>query len=282
MTHIDFHFPVRLNLKPVHVHTIILIILVAGVSVAGIVYPHEIYPDEETSLAFVPTDLLNLVLWIPVVLFSMYLTHKQKLIGLLCYPGALFYVTYIYTTYLVGIPPGLLFIPYLILVALSILTIFMLFYRMDSRQIGETLKGHVPLKSAGYIIFIIACLIVIYQAYSIILSCMQDVHADQVTVGQWVADLAVGSPALLTTGIWMIKQKDAGYLTGTGALLLLCILFIGLIPVMIMEGSISGAAVNFLDILIISVSSLICLVPFALFAKAIIKPARTTKPTEPY
>jgi hypothetical protein len=271
MTLSDLQFPVRSDLKPVQVNTFILVILVAGVSIAGMVYPHKIYPDTETSLAFIPTDLLNLVLGIPVILFSTFLTQKQRLIGLLFYPGALFYVTYIYTTYLLGLPPGILFIPYLALVALSILTIFMLFYRMENRQIRERLKGHVPLKSAGYIILIIACLIVIYQVYSIIMSLMQDVQVDRVTIAQWIDDLAVGSPALLATGMWMIKRKDSGYLAGTGALLLLCILFIGLIPVMIVEGSISGTPVNFLDILIISVSSLICLVPFTLFVMGIVR-----------
>jgi len=91
MTDSDLNFPVRPDLKPVHVNTLILVILMAGVSIAGVAYPHEIYPDEEASMAFVPTDLLNLVLGIPVILVSICLARKQKLIGQICLvPFALF------------------------------------------------------------------------------------------------------------------------------------------------------------------------------------------------
>ena len=41
------------------------------------------------------------------------------LIGLLCWPGALFYVLYVHTFYVLGLPFNLLFLPYVLLVTLS-------------------------------------------------------------------------------------------------------------------------------------------------------------------
>ena len=92
-----------MTLRLINFSTLILIILTAGVSAAGVAFRHSIYPDQETLMAFVPTDMVNLVLGIPAIVVSMYLTWKQKLTGILCFPGTLLYITYVYTTYLFGL-----------------------------------------------------------------------------------------------------------------------------------------------------------------------------------
>jgi hypothetical protein len=146
-----------MTLRIINFSTLILIVLTAGVSATGVAFRHSIYPDQETLMAFVPTDIVNLVLGIPAISVSMYLTWKQKLTGLLCFPGALLYITYVYTTYIFGLRISFLFVPYLILVILSLFTIILLFMHMDGLQIRDKLKGHVPVRGSGYLLFAIGC-----------------------------------------------------------------------------------------------------------------------------
>jgi len=260
-----------MTLRLINFSSLVLIILTAGVSGAGVVFTHSIYPDPETSMAFLPTDMVNLVLGIPMISVSLYLTRKHKLIGLLFFPGALLYITYIYITYLFGLQINILFVPYLILVILSLFTLTLVFMYMNGPQVRDKLKGQVPLRGSGYLLFAIGCIIVIFQAVSILRSVYNQVHPDRIMVAQWITDLVVGSPALLITGLLMIRRKMFGYMAGTGVLLLMTVLFVGLIPVMIIEAALSGTAVKIPDLLIIAVSSLICVIPLSLFIKGILK-----------
>lgn len=104
--------------------SLVVALLMAGASIVGILYPTVIYPTDELRHWFVINDALNLVAGLPLLLGSMRLAtpivaRRGKLIGLLCWPGALFYVLYVYLAYTLSVPFGVLFLPYLLLVTLS-------------------------------------------------------------------------------------------------------------------------------------------------------------------
>jgi len=65
------------------ISTVVAIVIVVA-STVGIMYRSVIYPTEKLSVVFVSTDLLNLVVGLPVLLVSMWLTRRGKLTGLLC------------------------------------------------------------------------------------------------------------------------------------------------------------------------------------------------------
>ena len=259
------NFPARSNLKLVNISTLILVFLMTGVSVIGILFQSAIYPSKELSVVFVPNDILNLVIGLPLILVSLFLTKRGKLIGLSCYPAALFYITYIYTGYLLGLPFNVLFIPYLILVTLSIYTLIGLVLNIDSEQVRKKLKGYVPIKTAG----------VIYQSYQIVNTFVKHLEVEQMMMAQWIDDLVIASPPLLLIGFYMIRGKALGYSMGMGLLLVLTILFIGLVPILIIKGILTGTPINVPDILLVAGSSMICFIPFLLFAKGIIRTSKT-------
>ncbi|MBN2003676.1 MAG: hypothetical protein JXA21_10000 [Anaerolineae bacterium] len=66
--------------------------------------------------------------------------RRSKLLGLLFWPGALFYVTYNYIAYAVAIPPTWQFVLYLALVGLSAYAIFRLLKSID---------GTIPVRFGG-------------------------------------------------------------------------------------------------------------------------------------
>lgn len=271
----EVKLPVRSGLSLVYVNTLVLLILMTGISVTGIVFRASIYPGEELSVVFVPNDFVNLFLGVPILIASYILCIRQKLIGLLLYPGALFYITYIYVSYLLGLPFNVLFIPYMLLVILSIYTIIGLVLKIDSDQVHTILEGHVPIRATGYILFVIACLIIIYQVFQIIHSHVGQEEVDQLAMAQWIVDLVLAAPPLLIISYQMIRRKNLGYLLGISLLLLLGTLFLGLTPLLIVTAKLTGNAGNVTDILIVSGSSMICMIPFILFARGITKASKS-------
>jgi len=71
----------------------------AAASVAGLMYRTTIYPTDELLRTFVSNDVVNLFIGLPILLGSMWLARRGQLLGLLCWPGALFFVLYNYIVY---------------------------------------------------------------------------------------------------------------------------------------------------------------------------------------
>lgn len=57
------------------------------------------------------------------------------------------------------------------------------------RKIRQILSGHVPIRISGVIIFILACLVIIYQIFSITISLLNNSEVNQHMVTQWIDDL---------------------------------------------------------------------------------------------
>jgi len=83
---------------------LLIALLTAIVSIAGLLSPDQVYPTEELQQSFVPTDVINLFIGFPILLGSMWLAHRGKLIGLSFWPGALFFVFYHYLVYIFALP----------------------------------------------------------------------------------------------------------------------------------------------------------------------------------
>jgi hypothetical protein len=78
--------PVRRGLQPVYALSIIIAVLMAVASITGVLYRVRVYPTDDLLQSFVPNGLVNL------------------LVGLLLWPGALFFVLYNYLIYVLAMP----------------------------------------------------------------------------------------------------------------------------------------------------------------------------------
>ena len=108
-----------------------------------------LYLTEEMRFSSVATDLVNLFIVLPVLLGSMALARRGKLIGLLFCPGALFIVTYHYLAYAIAFTSLWQFVIYLLLVLLSVYTIYGWLSSVDALSVQEQLAGKVPERFAG-------------------------------------------------------------------------------------------------------------------------------------
>ncbi|MEE9573174.1 MAG: hypothetical protein V3W20_09015 [Candidatus Neomarinimicrobiota bacterium] len=262
--------PITRSLTLEYVISIVVSIIMVMASIVGILYSNVTYPTEKLSIGFISTDLLNLVVGLPVLLVSMWLTRKGKLTGLLCWPGALFYVLYIYTSYL-AIPVSVLIIPYIFLITLSAYSIIRIIVSINGDAVRQRLNGVIPAKTTGSILTSIAVLVIVYQIVRIVTVLINQTTPDNLELVQWIDDLAVGSPALLIGGYLLLRRKALGYVAGAGLLLMCSLLFIGVIPAMVFQALSADTPIDVIGILIVLISGMVCFIPFVLFVKGVAK-----------
>jgi hypothetical protein len=254
------------NVTVVYVLSLIIGLLMAISSVAGIMYQTSLYPTEELRSWLVNNDLFNLVVGLPFLLISMWLARRGKLIGLLCWPGALYYVLYVYVAYVIGAPFGALFLPHLLLATLSAYTLIGLMASIDGEVVRQKLVGTVPARTTGGILLALALLIHLREVGLIVSALIDQTPVAPSELAQWIDDFAVGCPALLGLGIALWLRRALGYVGGAGLLLAYGILSLSLVPIMV-----SGSPVDVAGIVIVAVMAGLCFVPFAFFVRGSIR-----------
>jgi hypothetical protein len=223
------HLPITRDLTLAYLVSLVIAFLMAVASVAGLLYRAAIYPTDELLLSFLPNDALNLVVGLPILLGSMWLARRGKLIGLLCWPGALFYVLYVYVLYLIGMPFNALFLPYLLLVPLSAYTIIGIVASIDGEAVRQRLTGVVPAKIAGGVLGGLAILLIVRQIAIVVATLTNQTTVDTLERMLWIADVTVGCPALLAGGVLLWRREPLGYVAGAGLLLQYGVLAVGVI-----------------------------------------------------
>ena len=144
-TNSDFErLPVRHRLGLAFVLSLIIAIFMTISALIGLLYPSVIYPTQASLLYGLPTDVVNLVLGVPILVGSTWIARRGRLAGLLCWPGALAYALYIYLVYTIGLPFNARFLLNLALVPLSGYTLIGLVAGIDGEAVRRRLTGAVP------------------------------------------------------------------------------------------------------------------------------------------
>ena len=105
---------VRGNVFVVRVISLTLAALLAGVSLIGLLSPGTTYHTQKLFETFIPNDVINLLIVLPVLLISLWFAFRGTLFGLLLWPGALFYVFYTFLVYIFSIPLNVIYVGYLV------------------------------------------------------------------------------------------------------------------------------------------------------------------------
>jgi hypothetical protein len=237
-------------------HAIILIlslplaILTAFVSYAGIFVPGT-YAKETMNYAAqgVGQDMVNLFGVVPALIVSAVFASRKSKPGLLIWSGILFYLVYSYTIYGFGLHFGNLFLAYCFILGLSFYSFSYFIFISFKENVGEWFVQNTPTKSTG--IFLIVIAIFFYFTWlSEIIPAMQ-AHITPKSVVEsgllinpvHVLDLAICLPALILTGVLLIKKKSLGLSLAT-PMLIFCILMATAIAAMILEMKSRGFEVD--------------------------------------
>jgi hypothetical protein len=259
--------PITHDLTLAYVLSLAVALTMAVASAAGLLYQTVVYPTDELLLSFTPSDMFNLAVGLPILLGSIWLTRRGKLIGLLCWPGVLFYVLYMYIPYVLGVPFNVLFLPYLVLVVLSTYTLIGLVASIDGEVIRQRLTGFAPARTSGGILIGLAILIIVRQTAFMVTALASQAPGDTLEIPSWIADFIVAIPVLLVSGVQLWRRKALGYVAGAGLLLGYGVLALSVIPSMVLRAHYTASPIDVVGIVVILVMAALCFIPFAFFVR---------------
>jgi hypothetical protein len=260
--------PIRRNLALIYAISIIIAILMAAASVAGLLYQTLIYPTDELRQSFVPNDAVNIFIGLPILFGSMWLARRGKLIGLLFWPGALFFVLYNYIVYVFAMPLNAMFLLHLALVTMSVYALIGLVASIDGKVIQQRLTGAVPERLAGGVLAGLGLVFFLQVVGAIVNALASQIPVADTELALHIADFLI-APACVVCGILLWRRKAFGYVAGLGLLFQVSMLFIGLIIFLLLQPYLTAAPFVLVDVVVIFVMGLICFIPFALFVRGV-------------
>jgi len=268
--------PIRGNLTLVYTFSLVVALIVGGVSVAGILYPTQIYPTDEFLQTFVPTDIVKLFIGLPILLGSMWLAWRGRLIGLLFWPGALFYVVYSYLICVFALPLGWMLLLHLVLVMVSFYTLNALLATIDGEMVQRQLTGKVPERLAGGILTVFGFSFLLLATGVIINSIINLANLPITELALQKADFLV-TPTWLIGGVLLWRRNALGYVVGIGLLFQSSMLMISLLVIILLKPILNAGPFVLSDFVYIFVFSLTCFVPLILFTRGVLSVERSMK-----
>ncbi len=262
------NLPIRYDLTLSFVLSLIIAFLMTVASVVSLVLRASVYPTEELSKTFIPNDLINLIIGLPLLLLAMWLARRGQVVGLLCWPGALFFIVYNYIAYLFAVPLSAVFLLHMVLVALSIYSMILLLASISPDEAAQLLRASVPnAMAAGVLaplgaIFFIRVIVVIIQSFG----ARTPMPQSELAVN--VADFLV-TPSWIIGGILLWFKKPFGYIAALGLLFQASMLFISLILFMLLQPILTSSPIPAWDIVIVCLMGMACFVPTVLFARGV-------------
>jgi hypothetical protein len=233
----------------------------------GLTFRASIYPTGELMRAFVPNDIVVLAIGLPVLLGSIWLASRGKLLGLLAWGGALFFITYNSITYVLALPLNRVRLLHLTLLVFSVYSLAALVAGIDKEQVRQRLEGAIPSRLAGGalaglgILFFVRVLAVLGAA----VATGEPVPSTELAVH--AADFLI-TPAWIIGGVLLWRRRTFGFVSGLGLLLQGSMLFIALIGFLLLQPALTGAPFAAADVIVIAIMGLVCFVPFAMFVRA--------------
>jgi hypothetical protein len=260
--------PLRYNLTLIYALSFIIAILMAAASVAGLLCQTTIYPTDELLQSFLPTDVAILFIGLPMLLVSMWLTWRGKLIGLLSWPGVLFFVLYSYIIYVFAMPLSVAFLLHLALVTLSVYALIGLVASIDGKIVQQRLIRAVPERLAGGVLAGLGLLFFLRVVGAMVSALLSQTPIADTELALHTSDFSI-APAWLVCGILLWRRQEFGYVTGLGLLFQASMLFIGLIIFLLLWPFITAMPFVLVDVVVVFVMGLICFIPFALFVRGV-------------
>ncbi len=269
------NLPIKGTLTLNYALSLIIALLMAAASITGIVYRANVYPTDDLLQAFVPTDVVNLLIGVPILLGSVWLARRGQLIGLLLWPGALFFVLYTYAVYVLAMPFNVASVAHLILLIMSLYTTVGLLAGIDGGAVQQRLAGHVPERLAGGILATLGVLFCLRAAGVMAGALVSQSPMAETELAPNIAD-TLTAPALAIGGVLLWRRERFGYIAGLGLLFQASMLFIGLIVLLTIQPFVTGAPFVVVDVVVTFVLGLICFIPFALFARGVVSASRAS------
>ena len=260
---------IRYDITSLYVFSLITAILTAATSGLGLAYSSTIYPTEDLFHTFVPNDIVNLIIGLPILVGSIWAAWRDKLIGILLWPGALFFLLYNYLVYLFSMPFNEIWLLYLTLVTINLYTLIALIACIDGPVVKKQLSGNVSERLAGGVLSGLGLLFMIQVISTSVSTIAAQVPISKSEVALHMADFII-APAWIIGGVLLWRRSTFGYLTGLGLLFQGSMLFVALISFLVLQPILTDMPFVLIDILTIIIMGMVCFIPFAVYLRGVI------------
>jgi hypothetical protein len=229
--------PIKSDLGLAYLASIVVALVMTIASLAGLIWGSAIYPITDLKLfpLFVGQDALNLIVGLPLLLGSMWLARRGSLIGLLLWPGALFYVAYDYGYYVLGAPVTLFFLPYIGLMTVSMYAAVAVVVSIDADTIRERFARSVPPRAVGGFLAGLAVLFTMLWTALNVSALASGTPIDDVVRVVTIMDLTLQLPALFLGGILLWRGASIAYVVAPGLLLQAAAYLAGLSAITVLQ-----------------------------------------------
>jgi hypothetical protein len=212
-------------------------------------------------------DLFNLAVGVPLLLGSMWLARRGSLIGLLLWPGMLFYALYWYVLYAVGAPFSVLFLLYVPLVTLSAYATIAVVSSINGEQVRRRLAGAMPARIVGGVLVVLALLTLGQDASGALFTALADAPIDPAARHVWIPDLALVVPAVFAGGVLLWRRHPLGYVAGAGLLLQYGLTPVGFVASMALASVLTGSPLDVATSVALLVFGVVCFVLLMFFIR---------------
>jgi hypothetical protein len=238
--------PTKRDLSLAYVASIAVALVMTVASVAGLIWGTTLYPMTDIKLLplFVGQDALNLIVGLPLLLGSMWLARRGSLIGLLLWPGALFYVAYDYGYYVLGAPINWFFLAYIGLMTVSMYAAIAVVVSTDADAIRERFSGNVPRRAVGGFLAGLAVLFTTLWTALNVSAMASGTPLDDVARVVTIMDLTLQLPALFLGGILLWRGASIAYVVAPGLLLQAAAYLAGLSTITVLQEILIGAPMD--------------------------------------
>jgi hypothetical protein len=229
------------------------------------IYGHGLYRFEPVMMAAqeIPQDYVTLVVGLPLLLAGLWFFRHAKVRGQLLLAGTLAYFLYTYTSMAFGAAYNELFLVYVALFSLSLFAFILAMLAVDVDSLPERFEQRLPRRWFAGFLFFGACFLLLAWLGRIIPAQLAGTAplglATNTTLFIQVLDLGVLVPLMFIAGVLLLKQRPAGYLLTSVAIIKFMTMGMALVAMLIGQ-SLAGVPIAAAEVVIFSLLALASLI----------------------
>ena len=211
----DVLLPTKDKLTLAYALSGVLTVLLAVSSVAGLLYGsrglYETYPARLAGL--VGQDVITLLVGLPLLFASLWLTGRGSTRGLLVWTGTLFYFAYSYYFYVIG-GFNALFLLYIAIVSTGLYGLLSLLFNIDPAALKARFDPKTPTRFVSGFLVGYSLLFALMWVGLSLSSAAVGTQLDEVTHSVVAIDCTVLLPLLFFGGLLLWRREAWGYVLG--------------------------------------------------------------------
>jgi len=207
--------PIKNKLTLAYALSGLLAVLLVVSSVAGLLYGSRgLYEPYPASLAgLVGQDMITLVVGLPLLFASVWLTARGSASGLLLWTGTLFYFAYSYYFYVIG-GFNALFLIYIAVVSTSLYGLLSLLFNTDPEALKARFSSRTPTRLVSGFLVGYSLLFALMWIGLTLSTLAAGTRLDEVTHAVIAIDCTVLLPLLVFGGLLLWRRRPWGYVLG--------------------------------------------------------------------